>query len=808
VAAVWALARARLRGRWRPLLGLTLLVGVAAGAVMTAAIGARRTETAYPRLLKATRAEDVHVNVGGFGEEHPGFIDRLRRLPQVADMGMASVALMVPDMGPQPPRYSALDRFAAIMSADGRAGWTINRPLILSGRRPDPERPDELGLSESLARRWRVRPGDTVRLRALAPEQLVPAISGALLTPKGPAFDLKVVAIQRLPEDISLTASAEEGLISLSPAFYREHGEEIAHFPPEPHVRLVRGEADLAAFRDATRRLARDSSEVYLTTRAELTANVDQAIGAEAVALVLFAALAALAALVVIGQTLARELFLATAGHDALRALGMPRSRRFAAIMLPTGLLGVVGGMVGAGLAVLASPLMPIGLARRAEPALGLLVNLAGIGIGLLAVMVLVAACAAVPAWRLSGIQEDEPGTADRAGVSSRLADMAARAGLPPSSVTGLRMALERGRGPTAVPVRTTVIGVTAGIVALSAALTFGVSLHRLLDTPRLYGWDFDAIAGDWRLDDPASRQPSWLDGNPHVGAFSAVYFHSVLVDGAEVTVAGVDTTHGQVFPTIVEGHEPRGPDEIVLGTRTLRQLRRRLGQTVRVRVRRPTTVRIVGRSALLTGDADTAATGAILTLEGLLRADPNPGESGYGVFYVRYRPGSDPAAALHSLRRPGTGVDQDVQLPSPPIDVDNLGRVGGLPQALAWLLALLAVSALAHLLVTSVRRRRRDLAVLKTLGFVRRQVSAAVAWQATTVALIALAMGLPLGVALGRWAWSLLVDRIGLGAEPVTPWPVLLAAGLATVAVANLVAAWPGRMAAETRPAIALRSE
>jgi predicted lysophospholipase L1 biosynthesis ABC-type transport system permease subunit len=106
------------------------------------------------------------------------------------------------------------------------------------------------------------------------------------------------------------------------------------------------------------------------------------------------------------------------------------------------------------------------------------------------------------------------------------------------------------------------------------------------------------------------------------------------------------------------------------------------------------------------------------------------------------------------------------------------------------------------------VRRRRHDLAILKALGFVRRQVSAAVAWQATTVALVALAVGLPLGVALGRWSWSLLADRIGVGAPPVTPGPALLAGVAGTVLVANLVAAWPGRVAARTRPAVALRSE
>ena len=126
----------------------------------------------------------------------------------------------------------------------------------------------------------------------------------------------------------------------------------------------------------------------------------------------------------------------------------------------------------------------------------------------------------------------------------------------------------------------------------------------------------------------------------------------------------------------------------------------------------------------------------------------------------------------------------------------------------LAGRLALLAASALAHLLVTSIRQRRRDLAVLKTLGFVRSQVSAAVAWQATTVAVVALAVGMPLGVALGRWTWSLLVDRIGLGAEPVVPGPALLVGVVGTVLLANLVAAWPGRVAARTRPAVTLRSE
>ena len=804
VAAVWALAKARLRGRWRPFLGLTLLIGVAAGAVMTAAIGARRTETAYPRLLQATLAEDVHVGVGSYAEEHPGYMDELQRLPQVADLGLASVAFLVPDEG-LPTAFTGI---APLMSTDGRFGWTVNRPLIVAGRRPDPGRAEEVALSEALAYRWRLRPGDSVRLRALTWKQAEQTLAGELATPTGPAFTLQVVAIGRLPNDVSTVYQDVQGSLLLTPAFYRAHKDEIASFPAEPHIRLRRGRADLEAFGAAARQLANQASEVMPLTQEELAANVGQATRTESVALGLFALLAALASLVMIGQTMARELFLATSDGGTLRALGMSRSRHFAAVMLPVGLAGFAGGLAGAGLAVLASPLTPMGLARRAAPAPGPVSPLAGRGIGIAAPLGRVTAAAAVPAWRLAGTRLEAADAAGRADISPGLADRAARAGLPASSVAGLRMALERGFGAAAVPVRTTLVGVTAGIVALAAALTFTASLEHLLRTPRLYGWSFDAVTGAWDLADPSSRQPPELASNPHVGAFSAVHFHQLQVEGVAVYTAAVDTAGGQVFPTTIEGREPRGPDEIAIGTRTLRQLGLRLGQTVELQARRTATMRIVGRSTGLAGESNSAAaTGAILTLEGLQRLDPDPTD-GYGVFYVRYASDADPAAALRSLQLSSSGAEVNVHLPTPPTDVENLGRVGGLPRVLAGLLTLLAAATLAHLLVTSVRRRRRDLAVLKTLGFVRRQVLAAVAWQATTVALVALAVGLPLGVALGRWSWSLLIDRIGLGAEPVTPWPALLAGALATVLVANLVAAWPGRMAARTRPALALRSE
>jgi ABC-type lipoprotein release transport system permease subunit len=90
----------------------------------------------------------------------------------------------------------------------------------------------------------------------------------------------------------------------------------------------------------------------------------------------------------------------------------------------------------------------------------------------------------------------------------------------------------------------------------------------------------------------------------------------------------------------------------------------------------------------------------------------------------------------------------------------------------------MVTLGTMTHTLITSVQRRRHDLAVFKTLGFMRGQVAATIAWQATTFAVVAHCLGLPLGVAVG------------------------------TVLAANLVAAAPARMASHLRPAAALRSE
>lgn len=142
------------------------------------------------------------------------------------------------------------------------------------------------------------------------------------------------------------------------------------------------------------------------------------------------------------------------------------------------------------------------------------------------------------------------------------------------------------------------------------------------------------------------------------------------------------------------------------------------------------------------------------------------------------------------------------------PVDVNNYARIKTTPLALAAVLALLAVATVAHLLVTSIRRRRRDLAVLKSLGFVRRQVSAAVAWQATVVVALALLIGLPVGVAVGREAWRFFATRLGVAPDPELPVLAGLVVIPAALAIANAVAAAPAWVAGRLHPATVLRTE
>jgi len=104
------------------------------------------------------------------------------------------------------------------------------------------------------------------------------------------------------------------------------------------------------------------------------------------------------------------------------------------------------------------------------------------------------------------------------------------------------------------------------------------------------------------------------------------------------------------------------------------------------------------------------------------------------------------------------------------PAEILNYRSLGDTPAFLGAGLATGAIAALALTLVASVRRRRRDLAVLKTLGFTERQLAATVAWHSSTAVAIGV-VAVPLGIALGRTLWDLFAHDINAVPAPSVPW-------------------------------------
>jgi hypothetical protein len=103
------------------------------------------------------------------------------------------------------------------------------------------------------------------------------------------------------------------------------------------------------------------------------------------------------------------------------------------------------------------------------------------------------------------------------------------------------------------------------------------------------------------------------------------------------------------------------------------------------------------------------------------------------------------------------------------PNGIQNYTGIRDTPLALGAVLALLAVGTLVHVLLTGVRRRRRDLALLKTLGLLRSQLLRVVSWQPIALAAAALLAGLPLGLLAGRRGAA---HRSGVEADQHRGWP------------------------------------
>jgi FtsX-like permease family len=787
MTAVWIFFRAELRGRWRSWLVLALLAGLFGGLVTAVAAGARRTDAAYPDLVAWSRSPDDMISLTS--TEGPTFASlpavRVARLPQVTTAADLT-------------SFTALEPAVVTVTApaDGRVPGRLWRRKLLAGRLPDPGQPDQVDVSFTVAESQHVGVGATLPMVLL----------GA--TGRPVSFRFRVVGVDAAPSEFPPQFGTGVDLVWATPAFARQYGRELLSSPGIA-VWLRHGAADVPVVeREITRLSGKAASDYPLGPQA---ANTEHSIHQQVVALWLLAGLLALLGLLVLGQLLARVSLLESAGYGALRAVGMSRGQLAAAGLIRAAVIGTAGAVLAVVLAIAASPLFPVGLAAIAEPRAGLDADWLVLGLGLLGVVLATVGCAAWPAWRTAAAASRPPASAP---LRSRPAPSAISV-QPVSAAMGVRLALRRGAGQTALPVTTTICSAAIGVAALTAAIVFTASLGNLLATPRLYGVTWDAIVGSVQFYDlgPAARS---IAGDREVMDWSTTYAGvPVEIRGVEVGAVTAGRPAGGMAAAVpLQGRPPEGASDIVLGAQTLAAIHARIGETVEVSLAgfRPQFPRKITGTAVFPEIADTTelGTGAELTAAGLRGlAPPSLPVPPFTAVMVRFRPGISPQAGIGAL---AARIDRlgpfQVMAPSSPADLVNFGQTQGLPLLLGLSLAVLALLTIAHLLLTSARRRRRDLAVLRALGFTRGQVRATVTWQALALTSAALVIGIPAGIAGGRLAWQVFTGQNGIPPAldvPLFSLAVLVAAALA---LAVAVAAVPGESAARSRPADVLRAE
>jgi FtsX-like permease family len=805
-AVLWVAAHV-LRTRWRGWVLLSLLVAVGGGLVLAAAAGARRTDSAYPRFLQASEASDVEVSPARTGLG--GYFRALAQLP-----GAAVVAPAV-GLNVQPAGAPAGGSAVAEVAVDGRLWHQVDIPKLLAGRLPRAGQAGEIAIDQNGAARLHLQLGSTLRMVAL---------------PNGGA------GIRSLTEHvvgIVVTRSSVDPVtdndklvhILAAPALWHQLGGNYLAYEAA-YVRLRPG-ATAGEFGRGAQALARrfpgTGGQIILADGNSQAATVERLIRPEAISLALFALVLALTVLLIVGQAAVRQLAAASADTPALAALGMTRTQLTAAGLIGVGVAAAAGAVAAAGLAVAASPLMPIGPARLAEPDPGVSIDWTVLAPGAVAIVGFLVAGAARPARRFASPRLVSRGE-ERVRLATRVRPGAWLVGTdaPVTAVLGARFALDRGGERTGVPVRGALTGTMLAVLAVTAAFTFGASLLQLVHSPSRYGQHWDAAIDVQFSGITPARADRLIGRDPGVSGWSLGDHGIVSIRGTLVPAIGLTPARGPLLsPTVLQGRPPRTGHQIALGTSTLRQLGLHVGGTVTVTISgHPFSDRIVGQvvfpnfgqGSFTPTDLGEGAETTAAVVQPQARA--LGAGSGFQIVLVRFRPGHSRAADLAGFQRAMAGFCRTVQQSTcvvtdqRPNGVADYARIDGVPEVLALLLAVLGVAVLGQVMVVSGWRRRRDFATLKALGLVPRQVQAIVAWQATTLTVLALLIGLPLGLAVGRWAWTLFSGGLGVPPGAVVPAPFVLLMLPAAILLANMVAYWPGHTAARLSPAGILRAE
>jgi hypothetical protein len=832
------------RHRWGDYAVLVLLIGLIGGIAMGSVQAGRRTQSSYPAFLAKTNASDVTLSTYGVGGPGTGTATNyspktaaaIAHLPGVKKVESWVGVFAIPLERDGAPSL-ALSNDVNFAGSKGLY-FDEDRVTVLQGHIPNPNRVNEFMTTALGASLLGAHVGQVIPVGLYEIQQATEPGFGTPRVPPALRVDMTLTGIvefnnqvieddtDRLPTNAVYT-----------PAFTRLVPDSSTQGTWYA-IQLVHGDQDIASVEQALLGVLPRGAAGNFSVTAITEAKVERAVKPESIALAMFGLIAAAAALGIALSIIARQLRSTDEERQVLRAMGAGP-----AAALADGLLGIVlaiaaGSVLACALAVALSPLSPLGPIRSVYHP-GVAFDWTVLGGGLLWLMGGLVLGATVLALRAAPQR-----VARRARLAparpSKVARAAAAIGLPLPGVVGVQFALEPGAGRTTVPARWVLAGAVIAVTVVTATLTFSSSLNTLVTHPKLYGWNWDyALQTE---DDIPPQALAALEHDPDVAAWSGYSDPDLQIDGQTVPAL---TTNGapKVGPPILSGHNlQRGHAQVVLGAATLASLHTHIGASVTIGYGSPNTAplylpptpaKVVGTATFpaIAGSSTFAehtsmGTGALVTDDVLpaafLRATeaPDPTLDGPALVFVRVRSNVTPSAGHKDMERiisvaakafardPNAVGDTVTILPvQRPAEIVNYQSTGSTPVVLASGLATGAVIALAVALVATVRKRRQDLALLKTLGFTKGQLAVTLTWQATVTAVVGIVIGVPVGIAAGRQLWIIFARSIDAVPEPSVPLSIILVAA-GTLVLANLVAAVPGRVAASTPAAIILRGE
>jgi FtsX-like permease family len=792
------------RRRWRSMTVLGLLIALSAGTVLGAIAAARRGDTALGRLLDRTLPATATVL-----PNQPGFDwDKIRALPEVT----ALTTFAVSGYGIKGlPAASASESFPP---GDDAVMRTIERPVMLQGRMYDPRRADEVVVTPSFPASFGKGVGDYLTLQLPTPKQAGDYDPTDGPRARGPQIRVRITGVVRSPWFSDSVGNP--GAVVPSPALFAQHRANFvgAHDSGflNALVRLKDGRAGLPQFRaDLARITHRNDIDIWdnLGTFAVAAQQVDSF---EAACMLAFGLAALAAAIFLLGQSIARYISATVAELQLLRAVGITPRQAVAAACAGPFLTAIAGTAVGVAAAIFVSQWMPIGAAALVEPSPGISADWLVLGAGGAVIPLLVlAGSAAVAAVALAA------GRAARPARRSSVALALTRAGAPVPVVIGSRFALEAGRGRSAVPVRPALAGAIVGVLGVLAAFTFTAGVTDAAAHPERFGQTTQLLLYVGFNGQTPPRVPEALAAvarDPDVAGLNDALIAVAYSGNVSLTTYSIAPVGGKQIPVVLTaGRMPAGGGEIVLAPTSAQDLHAKVGSVIPVSggpgTRRYT---VTGIGFVPNGPHNGYADGAWVTPAGYQQIFRGAHYAyKFRIVEVAVRPGADVAAVgrrISKVASKAAHAPAVFQVPAPPDEIRQIRDVSVLPVALSGFLALLAAGAVGHALATAVRRRRHELGVLRALGLTRPQSWLVVITQASLMALIGLAFGIPLGLALGRRLWHQVAETTPLAYHPpLAVWALLLIVPAGLLA-ANLLAVWPGHRAAGLRSGQVLRTE